>query len=58
MLVRKHEEGLPGGPAAKTPCSQCRVQFLVREAQLVKNLPAVQETLVGFLGQKVPLEKG
>ena len=27
-------------------------------AQLVKNLPAVQETLVRFLGQKVPLEKG
>ena len=27
-------------------------------AQLVKNLLAVQETLVRFLGQKVPLEKG
>ena len=26
-------------------------------AQLVKNLTAVQETLVQFLGQKVPLEK-
>ena len=24
----------------------------------VKNLPAVQETLVGFLGQEDPLEKG
>ena len=27
-------------------------------AQLVKNLPAMQETLVQFLGQKIPLEKG
>ena len=26
--------------------------------QLVKNLPAMQETLVQFLGQDVPLEKG
>ena len=30
--------------------------FLV--AQLVKNLPAMQETLVQFLGQKDLLEKG
>ena len=27
-------------------------------AQLVKNLPAVQETPVRFLGQEDPLEKG
>ena len=27
-------------------------------AQLVKTLPAMQETLVGFLGQENPLEKG
>ena len=27
-------------------------------AQLVKNLPSVQETLVQLLGQKDPLEKG
>ena len=27
-------------------------------AQLVKNLPAIQETLVGFLGWEDPLEKG
>ena len=27
-------------------------------AQLVKNLPAVQETLVRFLGWEDPLEKG
>ena len=29
-----------------------------RVAQLVKNLPAVQETLVQFLGQEVLLDKG
>ena len=27
-------------------------------AQMVKNLPAVQGTPVGFLGQEDPLEKG
>ena len=27
-------------------------------AQLVKNLPAMQETPVWFLGQEDPLEKG
>ena len=27
-------------------------------AQLVKNLPEIQETLVQFLGQEYPLEKG
>ena len=27
-------------------------------AQLIKNPPALQETLVRFLGQKNPLEKG
>ena len=27
-------------------------------AQLVKNPPAMQEILVGFLGQEDPLEKG
>ena len=27
-------------------------------AQLVKNSPAMQETLVRFLGQEDPLEKG
>ena len=27
-------------------------------AQLVKNLPTMQETPVGFLGQEDPLEKG
>ena len=27
-------------------------------AQFIKNLPAMQETLVKFLGQEDPLEKG
>ena len=27
-------------------------------AQLIKNLPAMQETLVGFLGREDPLEEG
>ena len=27
-------------------------------AQLLKNLPAMQETLVQFLGREDPLEKG
>ena len=27
-------------------------------AQMVKNLPAMQETLVQFLGQEDPLDKG
>ena len=29
-----------------------------RVAQMVKNLPAMQETTVQFLGQEDPLEKG
>ena len=33
----------------------CRAPLL---AQLVKNPPAMQETLVQFLGQEDPLEKG
>ena len=35
---------------------QCAWASLV--AQLVKNLPAMQETLVQFLGWNDPLEKG
>ena len=36
--------------------SRLRTASLV--TQLVKNLPAMQETLVQFLGQEDPLEKG
>ena len=35
---------------------QCPEASLI--AQLVKNLPAMQETLVLFLGLENPLEKG
>ena len=34
------------------------VQEVALIAQLVKNLPAMQETPVQYLGQEVPLEKG
>ena len=39
---------------------QVQLLFLMktRVAQLVKNPPAMQETLVRFLGQEDPLEKG
>ena len=37
-----------------TLCYPMRASLI---AQLVKNLPAVQETRVQFLGQKDPLEK-
>jgi len=38
----------------------CRVKQVAVSlvAQLVKNLPAMQETLVQSLGQEDPLEKG
>ena len=40
-------------------CMQVRKQHLDSlVAQLVNNLPEVQETLVRFLGQEDPLEKG
>ena len=35
-----------------------RIFWASLAAQLVKNLPAMQETPVQFLGQKDPLEKG
>ena len=39
----------------KNPASQTRASLI---AQLVKNLPAMQESLVPFLGREDPLEKG
>ena len=33
-------------------------KWISRVAQLVKNLPAMQETPVQFMGREVPLEKG
>ena len=40
-------------------CIACIIEYgasLI--AQLIKNLPAMRETLVRFLGQENPLEKG
>ena len=47
----------------KTQCSQINKYFLEKErasliAQLVKNPPAMQETMVQFLSWEGPLEKG
>ena len=45
----------PDDPVVKIPLP-CRIASLV--AQLVKNLPAMQETPVQFLDWEDPLEKG
>ena len=52
--------------STKAKILQCLAFFMVKlshtwaslVAQLVKNLPAMQETLVQFLGREDPLEKG
>ena len=41
-----------------TQISYLHTLYLAFLAQLVKNLPAMQETLVQFLGWEDPLEKG
>ena len=41
--------------AVVQPCKKCSVSILI--AQLVKNLPVMQETQVQFLGWEDPLEK-
>ena len=41
---------------ARLTIIQCSLKATI--AQLVKNLPAMQETLVRFLGWEDPLEKG
>ena len=47
------------GQATKIPnASQCGQKGSSLVAQLVKNPPAMQETLVQFLGQENLLEKG
>ena len=46
-------------PALVTACfSQITTALLVLVAQMVKNVPAIQETQVRSLGQEDPLEKG
>ena len=42
-------------PAHSASCLAVHTVCLI--AQLVKNLPAMQETLVQFLGREDPLEK-
>ena len=46
------------GPVVKTLCLKCRVWLASLVAQMVKNLPAVQETQVQSLGWEDTLEKG
>ena len=51
--IRQHEEN-------KTVCFVCSVHMEISSslvAQLVKNLPAMHETLVQFLSWEDPLEK-
>ena len=43
---------------AKSETEQLSLLGASLMAQLVKNLPAMQETPVQFLGQEDPLEKG
>ena len=38
--------------------SRSRIETASLVAQLIKNLPAMQETLDGFLDREDPLEKG
>ena len=37
---------------------ESQVKIFEKYSQLVKNTPAMQETLVRFLGREDPLEKG
>ena len=50
--TQSHAKGFPGGVSGKEPISQCLVP------QTVKNLPAMWETWVRFLGWEDPLEVG
>ena len=46
---------VPFSRGSSQPTDQTQVSLI---AQVVKNLPAMQEILVRFLGQEDPLEKG
>ena len=58
MPTREDSEGAPN--AGPIPSFMAAIMFSVASliAQLVKNPPAIQETLVRFLGWEDPLEKG
>ena len=68
---RKFNNSIPWDPAINNSSTMITMQNLNADlakihnitgasliAQLVKNPPAMQETLVRFLGQEDPLEKG
>ena len=61
-VVEMHEyEGQRRGQDQKYKLGRCQCLYSVWAsliAQLVKNTPAVQETLIRFLGWEEPLEKG
>ena len=56
-LLHWQEGSLPLEPPGKLHWGQAEPTEASPVAHLVKNLPAVQETLVPFLGQEVSLEK-
>ena len=52
-------EGKTMGLAVESPCLSSTLHFWASlAAQMVKNLPAVQESQVQYLGREDPLEKG
>ena len=51
------QPSLRGGPDSLFPTSLCTT-WVSLVAQMVKNLPAMQETWVQSLGRDDPLEKG
>ena len=54
----KCKVNLSGGDHPQMGLCGCLRMVCMLIAQLVKNPPAMQETVVGFLGQEDPLEKG
>ena len=53
----KYKVNLSGGDYPQNESNGCLSMVCMLIAQVVKNPPAMQETLVGFLGQEDPLEK-
>ena len=56
MQSAKLSSILSGSPSSKQFGFSCFTTSLV--AHMVKNLPAMQETQIQFLGREDPLEKG
>ena len=59
-MEREVGGGLGMGDACKPMAVsfQCMTKFTTNKKEKKKNLPAIQETPVQFLGQEDPLEKG